>query len=54
MKDSEIMGGEPVIDGTRIPYYVIDSLIKEHFPGLSLKQIVRSYMIDFLNNKEEL
>ncbi len=48
MIDKDIMNGEPVINGTRIPYYIIDDLIKEHYPELHLKDIVVSYITDFL------
>ena len=47
MIDKEIMNGEPVIDGTRIPYYMIEDLIKEHYPELSLEEIVQSYVSDY-------
>ncbi len=38
--DPEIMGGKPVIKGTRIPIYIIIQMVKD---GLSFDEIIIEY-----------
>jgi len=51
MKNKKIMFGKNCIRNTRIPYSVIDSLIQEHYPSLTLNSIIESIREDNFDAK---